>query len=407
MDPAGPLRRDRAAAPLRLAILMSHPIQYHVPIFRELAARDDVDLTVYFCWDFGIRETYDREFGRVIKWDVPMLGGYEHRFLPNWSPRPGPTFFGEINPSIVSTLIRGRFDAVLVYGYSHLTSWFAFLGAKLSGTPLLLRGISHLLDERPGWVRAAKRLLLPFVFRLPRFCLYIGAHNRAYYEAYGVDDDRLLHTPHVVDNRFFARHAAELAPQRAEVRASFGIHDDAPVILFPGKLVEWKNPLMTLEAFRRVRTRHRCHLLYAGEGAQRGELEEAIRQGAVPDVVVAGFLNQTEMPRAYAAADILCLPSRATETWGLVVNEGMSFGLPVIVSDRVGCGVDLARDGENGFVVDSVDALERALEALVADADLRSRYGARSREIIASWGVPECADGIVGAVRRIVEERGA
>jgi len=382
---------------------MSHPIQYHVPVFQALAQDPRVDLTVYFCWDFGVREQRDPEFGTVFKWDIPMLEGYRHVFLRNWSLHPGPTFLGGVNPVILGELWRGRYDAILVHGYQMLTHWLAFLGARLSGTPVLLRGISHVLDERPGSVRAMKRLLLPPLFKLATRVLTIGKHNCDYYRAYGVPERKFVHTPHVVSNDFFASHCARLRPKRSAIRTAFGIVDDAPVILFPGKLRADKDPLLLLDVYQRVRRRQRCHLLYVGEGPLRGEIEARIERDAVPDVVLTGFLNQTEMPKAYLAADLVVLPSRATETWGLVVNEGMNFGLPMIVSDRVGCGTDLVRTGENGFIFDTPAALETALEDLVSDPALRETYGRRSLELIANWGIPESLEGIVEAVRQVAK----
>jgi len=387
--------------PYKLAMLFSHPIQNHVPVFRELSARDDVDLTVYYGCDYGVTEQRDPEFGIVFKWDVPMLDGYEHEFLPNWSTRPGPTFFGEINPSIMSELVKQDFDAIFIVGYSVLTCWFAFVAAWFTRTPIVLRGVSHILDERPLHVRIIKRLVLGPLFATAARCLYIGNHNKAYYQEYGVSERKLMHAPHVVGDAFFRDHREKLMPRRDAIRREFGIDDDAPVVLFPGKLIDCKDPLLLLEAFRRVRERHPCHLLYAGDGALRGEMERRIRDQSIPDVVLAGFLNQSEMPKAYLAADLMALPSKATETWGLVVNEGMNFGLPVIVSDRVGCGTDLVRPGENGYITDSLESLTAAVESLVSDSEQRARYGRRSDEIIAGWGVPDCADGIIAAVRSV------
>ena len=112
----------------KLAILSSHPIQYQVPLFKRLSTHKDVDLTVYFCWDRGVEdEEYDPGFGMKLKWDIPLLEGYQYKFLCNWSPKPSSSFFGLINPGIYKELIQNRYDAVLVHGYASLTNWLAFL----------------------------------------------------------------------------------------------------------------------------------------------------------------------------------------------------------------------------------------------------------------------------------------
>jgi glycosyltransferase involved in cell wall biosynthesis len=208
-----------------------------------------------------------------------------------------------------------------------------------------------------------------------------------------------------VDNAFFRHHAETLAPQRNQLRARWGFHDDRPVVLFAGKFVATKQPLLLLEAYRRVRQRHHCALLMAGDGPLRGAVEAEIRKNSIPDVRISGFLNQTEIPMAYAAADLLVLPSCA-EPWGLVVNEAMNFSLPIVVSDRVGCGPDLVRTGVNGEVFEhsSADALEAVLERCVSQPDRLRELGRASLERIREWGLPETVRGIIQALTAVVDK---
>jgi glycosyltransferase involved in cell wall biosynthesis len=169
------------------------------------------------------------------------------------------------------------------------------------------------------------------------------------------------------------------------------------VILFAAKLIPKKAPLVLVQAFRRVRERVPCALLIVGDGELRPEVQAA----AGPDVHLAGFLNQSELPDAYAAADVFCLPSVFHETWGLVVNEALNFGLPVVVSDKVGCAADLVRPGWNGEVVPAGDPapLADALETLVRDERLRREFGERGRELVGEYSIEACADGIEAALR--------
>jgi len=386
---------------LRLAVVVSHPIQYFSPLYAELARRADVDLTVYYGERWGLDASLDAGFGREVRWDVPLLKGYASRFLPNRSlaPKNG-AFFGLFNPALLGELRRGRYDAVLVNGYNYATYWLAFAYGAASGTPLLLRGESNLLNPRPLATRFFKRLALVPLFRRIGGFLYIGRATKDYYRHYGVDESRLFHAPYVVDNAFWKRGALEARPHRAQLRARVGVADGRPALLFVGKLIEAKEPLLLLEAFRRIRARRPCALIFAGDGPLRAELERRIARDAVPDVRITGFLNQSELSRAYAAGDVFVLPSRL-EPWGLVVNEAMNFSLPVVVTDRVGCAGDLVVAGENGAIVPAGDgaALEAVLDRLVADAELRRRWGARSAEIVAEFGLERAADGIVAAAR--------
>jgi glycosyltransferase involved in cell wall biosynthesis len=211
--------------------------------------------------------------------------------------------------------------------------------------------------------------------------------------------ERMWPARYCVDNERLQRRADELRPHRDAIRARFGIRDGAPVVLFAGKLIEKKQPLLLIDAFARARRDLDAWLLIAGDGPLRAECEALVARLRVPNVVFAGFLNQTELPDAYAAADMFVLPSKLHETWGLVVNEAMNFGLPVVVSDKVGCATDLVRPGRNGFITahDGPAALAHPLSTLIADPAKRARYRAESRRIIDAYTIAAAADGIVAA----------
>lgn len=386
---------------IRLAALYSHPIQYFAPLFRELAARPEIDLTVYFCSRQGLDMSYDPQFGHAFQWDIPLLEGYKSVFLPNL--RRGTAvngFFRLINPSIITELFRYRYNGLLVHGYEHATKWLAFVASKVCGTRLLLRGESHLLDPKPWYIWAAKELMLRALMWSADKCLYLGQNNKNFYRHYGISESKLIHVPYCVDNAFHGESYRKLVARRKEIRREWMIEDDAPVILYVGKLIPQKQPFLLLRAFQQVRQQQVCHLLYAGDGELRSRLEAAIDRSGIAGVHVTGFLNQSEIGKAYIAGDVLVLPS-LFEPWGLVVNEAMNFRLPVVVSDRVGCAPDLVRVGENGYIVphDSPQALADALEKLVVDSNRRRAFGQRSLEIVQHWDVKHASDGIVQALK--------
>jgi len=383
----------------RVAHLVFFPIQYFAPLYRELARRPEIDHTVYFYSDATLRRFHDDEFGREIQWDTPLLGGYESRFCSSALKkgiRGG--FFQHPNWDIIHETAFGKYDVIWVHGYADPNTWLTAIAASICGTRLLIREEQTLLNGRPWYKRALKAVMLRALFRSA--CgLYIGENNRRYFEHYGMPKSRLFPARYCVDNDFFRGKAEELAPKRGEIRAEFGITDDAPVILFSGKFIEKKQPLLLIEAFARVCREIPCWLLMAGDGPLRKPMEELIRRLQIPNVLMPGFQNQTELPRAYIAADIFVLPSAYMETWGLVVNEAMNFSLPVVVTDKVGCAADLVREGWNGFVVDHqrVDALVEAMASLVKDQEMRQRLGRRSYDMLSNYSIKACADDIVAA----------
>jgi len=389
-----------ANSSIKLAVLCSHPIQYFAPLYRNLAGQAEIDLTVFYCSKQGAEPRLDPGFGQEVRWDIPLLQGYNYQFLPNQrrADRVG-GFFSLINPAIIGEIRRGQWNALLMHGYFYATNWLAILAARTAGVPVLMRGESHLLDKRPLGRSLAKKLVLRHLFRLVDAALYIGTHNRAFYRHYGIPEEKLFFTPYAVDNDFFRQEATRLGPRRRELRQKFGVPDDRPLILFCGKLIPKKQPLLLLEAYASVRQEHPCALLFAGDGPLRGEVERATACQNIADVHISGFLNQREVSQAYVAADIMVLPSAWEETWGLVLNEAMNFALPVVATDRVGGALDLIREGENGFVVphNNAEVLARALKQIVKDSFLRIRLGLRSREIIQGWGLREVVQGITQA----------
>jgi glycosyltransferase involved in cell wall biosynthesis len=390
--------------PFRLAIVLSHPVQYFSPLFRTLATQPGLDLTVFYGSRRGVVPMVDPGFGKAYTWDVPLLEGYRYKFLAGLFRDAGsmpPT--RQLNPSIVSEITPRSCDAVWVHGYMGNTARLAILTALAKGLPVLMRGDSNLRAE-PLFAakKYLKSLALRTLFRRLAGFLCIGTMNKAYYQQFGVPESRLFWCPFTVDNDFFRRQAEALAPQRYELRARWGIHDSRPVILFAGRLGAEKQPLLLLEAYRRVRQRRACALLMAGDGPLRGEIEAEIRKSSIPDVCITGFLNQTEMPKTYAAADLLVLPSRA-EAWGLVVNEAMNFSLPIVVSDRVGSGPDLVRPGLNGEIFEHscVDVLHTVLERCISRPERLVEFGRASLERIQQWGLSETASGVMDALAAV------
>jgi glycosyltransferase involved in cell wall biosynthesis len=369
--------------PIRVVQVVSHPIQYFAPLYRELASRPEIELTVLYERVDSAGEFFDPQFDRVVRWNADLLGGYRWRVA-------GPR-------GTATAVARLRADVVWIHGYARRASWAAAAAARTTGAPVLLRDDQTGAVRRRAWRQAAKGLAVRLLLH-GGTVLATGQANRRYFEGLGVAADAIRIVPHSVDNRAFRARAEQLQPRRAELRAALGVHDDRAIVLFCGKLIAQKQPAMLLEAYARVRAERPCALVVVGDGPLRAATEAAAERLGVADVRFAGFRDQRGIAEAYAAADLLVLPS-ASETWGLVVNEAFNFGLPVVASDRVGCVDDLVAHGQTGLVVGhaDVEALAGAIAALVDDADLRAKMGTRARRRIEAYGVAECADAVVRA----------
>lgn len=382
---------------MRLAILASHPIQYYSPLFRELARR--LDLHVFYAHKATPEDQANSGFAVPFDWDADLIGGYSHSFLRNVAPRPGADhFLGCDTPEIGIKLREGRFDALLILGW-HLKSFLQGIwAAKRQKIPVMVRGDSQLGTPRSKVKLVAKSVFYPGFLRLFDAALYVGQRAREYYENYRYPQNRLFLSPHCIDTEWFASKATLEA--RSKLRARLNISDATPALLFAGKLVPFKRPgdLILAAAFCRDHN-FRPEVIVAGSGSLQAEISRQAKELGVP-LHMLGFQNQAQMPEAYAASDMLVLPSNGRETWGLVANEALACCRPIIVSDACGCAPDLAEDGMAGrtFAVSEANELARAIVALVARPPSKKVIGDRSQR----YGIGPAADGIEAAVQRCV-----
>ena len=383
----------------RLAIISTHPIQYYAPIFQVLARSRALALRVFYTWSqTSDSAVADPGFGRTITWDIPLLDGYEFEFVPNIARNPGTEHFqGLRNPKLNAAIEAWRADAVLVFGWnshSHLGVLRHFKGR----IPVLFRGDSTLLDPIPWWRSALRRIALGWVYRHVDVAIAVGTNNRDYFRWCGIPSKRIAFAPHAIDTRRFSDPDGSHHQQAMQWRRELGIAPDARVVLFAGKLIPKKDPMLLLEAF--LRCQASGHLVYVGDGM----MESALRvcAGRRSDVHFLPFQNQRSMPAVYRLGDVFVLPSRGPgETWGLAINEAMASGRPVIVASRVGCARDLVVEGVTGWIFESgnLDQLAGALSRALEDQGGMTRtMGQAARALSADWSIDSAAHGIESAV---------
>lgn len=386
---------------VRLAYFVSHPIQYQAPLLRQIGQQKDIDLTVFFSSDMSVRGYADEGFGGVeVKWDTPLLEGYKHEFLPGIRKSGGVGVTRPISRGIVSRLRKGKFDAVWVHGYHTVDSMHAILGARLLGLPVLLRSDSS-PDDRPraGLKLLAKKIFFAGLKPAVTCTLTVGSKNEAYWRENLGERTPMFRMPYAVDNEYFRHRTAAATVGREELRRSLGLKPGLPVILFAAKLQGRKRCIDLVEAFLRLKPAPEgeplAYLLIVGDGEERGAVERRIGESGSRHVRMLGFQNQSDLPRFFDLCDVFVLPS-IHEPWGLAVNEVMSAGRAVVVSDQVGCAPDLVQNGENGFVFPAmqVDALSEALRPFLEDRSLAGRMGQKGVELIKEFSLERDVEGL-------------
>ena len=403
---------------LRVAYLLSHPIQYQSPLLRLLAQQPGLELTVLYTSDFSVRSYHDKGFGAAVEWDVPLLGGYRHEFLPRLVDSHDVSFFRPLNRGIFRRLRQGRFDVLWIHGYATLNSWMAMAAAKLLGIPVLLRTDSTLIDHPRGPVKlAVKSIFFRILRRFTYGVLSVGQRNTEYWRHHLGRDVPVFSIPYAVDNAFFQERCRAASATREQLRQQLGLEANRPVLLFASKLLARKCCIDLVDAYlelvKRLKledgTRPLPYLLIVGEGEQRPQIEARLQQASAEDregVAMLGFRNQSELPRFYDLCDVFVLPS-IHEPWGLVVNEAMNAGKAIVVSDQVGCQPDLVEDGDNGIVFPARDVgvLADALANVLADPAACRKMGERSLERIQAFSFEANVRGLMQACTAASEHK--
>lgn len=389
----------------RVLTISSHPIQYGAPLFRLMAQHPRLDFHVAYCSLRGAEAGYDPEFGATVKWDVPLLDGYSWTHVPNRGSGTE-SFLGWRNTGLWNFIREGKFDAVISHiGYVRATFWIAYFAARSCGAPFIFGTDASSIEPRDGrrWKLAFKRVAWPMLFRLAGQVLTASSAGYDMMRSLGIPEERISMTLDTVDNDWWA--AESDRADREAVRASWGVAPEERAILFCAKLQPWKCPLDLLRAFAAAGVAH-AKLVFAGDGALRSQIEaEASTLGIQNRVLMLGFVNQSQLPGIYNASDLMVIPSRY-EPFGLVVNEAMLCGCPVVASDKVGAVRDLVVPGQTGFVYpcDDTQGLADILREALADPLRLSAIRVAARARIEGWSpaasVAAIVDGIESALSR-------
>jgi glycosyltransferase involved in cell wall biosynthesis len=389
---------------VKLSVVLTHPIQYYAPWFRHIAKNcPELDLTVLYA-TMPTPEQQGVGFGVPFTWDSSVTNGYRFRIVSDnhlGTDVSSRNFWGAHARGIGRALEESSPDVVLLPGWHSATYLRALYFCRRRGIPILFRGDTHLGNRPPGWKGSLWRARTHMLLRTFDGYLAVGTRVREYLRSFGVPDSQIFNCAHCVDNDFFYESAAPYrnSKGREELRRSFGLGSDDFVALFAGKFDTNKRPGDILEAAARMG--NGFSVLMVGTGELSGFLRAQAERLNIR-FVSAGFLNQSQMAQAYAAADCLVLPS-AGESWGLVVNEAMATGLPCVVSDRVGCAPDLVKVGETGFVfpMGDTESLVSALKLVKQGKERGHDWSTACRVQAALLSFAAATQGLLGACQQV------
>jgi glycosyltransferase involved in cell wall biosynthesis len=372
----------------RLVITTEIISPYRIPVFNFLAEHPDVDLHVIF-----LAET-DPSMRRWKIYKDEIRFSYE--VLPHWRRRiAGYNLL--LNSGVAAALERAQPEVIVCGGYGYLASWQVLGWARRSKRPVFLWSESNQQDQRRGMphVEMLKRRFMAACsgFVVP------GKSAAEYVATFGVLRERIFVAPNAVDNAFFAAQASEARSRAAEMRRLFNLPER--YFLCVGRLVFSKGVFDLLDAYSQLapELRSKLGLLFVGDGAEQPELEARAAATHPGSVRFDGFAHREQLAVYYALAETLVFPTH-TDPWGLVVNEAMACGIPIVATDAGGCIIDLVQDGWNGYVVpkNTPEKLAEALAKVADSPDLNATMGARSAQRIAQNSPQACAAGFVAAM---------
>jgi 1,2-diacylglycerol 3-alpha-glucosyltransferase len=371
----------------RLVIITEIIAPYRVPVFNSLAARGDVDLHVVF-----LAETDPK----LRQWTVPKDEiRFSYQVLPSFRLRLGNSNL-LLNRGLDRALRQVRPDVIVCGGYNYPSAWRAAFWARERNIPFLLWTESNAADHRgrSTFVEYLKRKYLGMC----RGFVVPGEASKSYLQQLGLPAELIFKAPDAVDNELFTQGARMARTNLATVRKRIDVPER--YFLNVGRFIRAKGVFDLLEAYAKLDEEIRASvgLVFVGEGDAKSELirrASLIRPGTVK---VSLFVQKEQLAEFYALADAFVFPTHS-DPWGLVVNEAMASGLPVIASNVAGCVRDLVEDGWNGFIVPVSDVRRicSSMELLAKGNDLRGQMGERSLQRIQEYSPEACAAGIAKA----------
>jgi glycosyltransferase involved in cell wall biosynthesis len=391
---------------VRLAIVISHPIQYHAPLYGFLARDGRFDLHVFFMSDRGARPYYDDFAKTMVRFDNPILAGYDYTFLREGEPQGWwQQRTEQLSARLSRELAAFRPEAVYFHGYTNPSFWPAMRWCRRNGVRVLFRGENEDWLPRAAWRNVARETFLRMLMPRVDAFLYIGKANRDFFLARGVPESKLFYVPYSVDNDYFRAgvSAEELRSIRERLRARYSLAPETRLFIYTHKFRDTMRPVDAAEAFARAAPSFEkpAALLMCGEGELRGAIEAVTHAHPAAKIILTGFLPQSDLREHLLGSDIMVNP--AVEPWGCTVNEGIASGLAQISSDMVVGWPDMVRQS-NGMVYacGDIPALTEQIRTMAAidDAELRTMQAESLRLATEELSFATCAEGLFAAATR-------
>jgi glycosyltransferase involved in cell wall biosynthesis len=375
----------------KVALIHNIISPYRVPLFGGLSKLSSIELSVYFC-----AKTHKER-----KWDIVESDKYNYEILSGKTIGFGGIIY-HINPSIISKLIKGKYDVIIISGNTDFTTQAAFIASKLLNTPVILW--TEGIESAQSLLGKLISPLTNYIIKNVDAIVVPGTMSRSFQIKIGAIPEKIFIAPNIVDNEIFIEKSLKFKQEKENFKREFNILNEK-IILFIGQLIERKGVEYLIKAYKKIKDSYdEVCLIIVGDGVLKNELEKICIKEYIKDVHFTGWISEEEKIIYYSIADLFVLPT-LKEIWGLVINEAMCCGLPVISTRAAGCAMDMIKPGENGFIVEpaNVDQLYLAMKDIILDKVSKKKLGEKSLGIIESdFNLDKIVNGFVGAIEYVL-----
>ena len=371
---------------LKIAIVVSHPIQHFCPQYVSFAENKNITLKVFFGSALGHKKYIDKNFKEEIAWGNLDLHKFDHVFLNGEAVLQADKNLDA--KSLEKELNDYHPDLLIGYGYFQRLQRRARRWALKNKIP-----IAYISDSEGRSQGRLKGLLKAFMlrryFRPISYFLTVGDANEAYYLNHGVSPKKMIRMHFPIDTRQYRQCYANKAALRNVTRNEYGIGDTELILTVVGKLSSWKNQHHIIDALMLLeREGWYFRLFIIGSGEMREAWEEKATLLQHSKVHFSGFVPVEKLPGYYAATDIYIHPA-SLEPHSIAVSEAIYMGCPVIISDRCGSHgpADDVQQGINGsvFQFGNIEQLVSRIKELAGNQQKRAEFGANSHAIAAAF----------------------
>jgi glycosyltransferase involved in cell wall biosynthesis len=381
---------------MKTIIIESIMTPFELARFNVINDKLDNNLFVFFQDQLDISRHWRLNTGNVR---------FQYKILPDIPIRMGRTdlFTLHLNYSTYSELMRIDPDVVISCGWDSLAAYLSYAYCKKYRKKYILWAGSTI--NEPSWRRALSRPLVRFLVGNSDACIAYGTRAKEYLMSIGTNEDKIFMGWNSIDNSHFEAKSRISDHEKDRLKAQLKINTRM-VILYVGQLIERKGIHDLFDAFSLLKKQTTdVTLLIVGSGKEEPALKKRVLEEGIPDVVFSGYIDYDQLPKYFGLSDVFVLPS-SEEVWGLVINEAMACGLPVITTNKVGASVDLVKDGVNGFVIKAKAPLELCdvMRKVVTDESLRLKMADSSRVIIRNLTMADTAQGVKRAVTFVLSK---